>query len=604
MQTLFVREHNRIADELAQRDPQLSDEQLYQQARAIVTAELQAITYNEFLPALLGEDAISEYEGYDSSVDSSISNLFSTAAYRLGHSLLSSELQLIDGEGNVEELALQNAFFSPDIVSENGIDSILRGAATQTSQELDAQIIDDVRNFLFGPPGSGGFDLASLNIQRGRDHGLPSYNQARIDLGLTPATTFADISSDPDVQARLASVYDSVDDVDVWVGGLAEDHVEGSSTGELLRTVLVDQFSRIRDGDRLWYENNFSGEQLRRLDNTTLADVIERNTDVEGLQENVFFVEGREVGLNDEVVLFDADTGRFSIGKSDGEHFELVAGPRWSKDAGFELFDGDFNGDGRLDVAGFNDAGQWYVALADGESFQTDYFGRWSATAGWSDIRVGDFNGDGNDDVVGRTASGQLWIGQSDGDSFTNTYGGRWNTTGWTDVLVGDFDGNGTDDLAGRQATGEWYVANGTDGRFQTSYAGRWSGSAGWQDVVVGDFNGDQQDDFAGRTASGQWWIGEIHNGRLQSNYAGRWSSNGWDSVMVGDLDGDQRDDLIGITQRGEIYVNHTTPDGNSRRTVVDVGTRPIIPDVALYGDFTTMDATDIAPVWTRMVTG
>ncbi|MCA9075271.1 MAG: peroxidase, partial [Planctomycetaceae bacterium] len=222
MHTIWVREHNRIATELASEDPSLTDEELYQQARAIVTGELQAITYNEFLPALLGFDAISEYQGYDPTVDPSISNLFSTAAYRFGHSLLSPELQRLNSDGSVAaegNIALQDAFFSPDELIGNGVDSLLQGAATQLAQELDNQVVDDVRNFLFGPPGAGGFDLASLNIQRGRDHGLPDYNQARIDLGLEPVTSFADITSDADLAARLEEVYGDVNNIDVWVGG-------------------------------------------------------------------------------------------------------------------------------------------------------------------------------------------------------------------------------------------------------------------------------------------------------------------------------------------------------------------------------------------------
>ncbi|MCA9079730.1 MAG: peroxidase [Planctomycetaceae bacterium] len=296
MQTLWVREHNRIADELAARDPSLTDEQLYQGARRVVIAEIQAITYNEFLPALLGSNAPGDYEGYDPNVDPGIANIFSTAAYRLGHSLLSPELQRIGADGSVIDegnLALQSAFFNPSEVVDHGIDSLLRGAATQLAQELDNQVIDDVRNFLFGPPGAGGFDLASLNIQRGRDHGLADYNQARIDMGLAPVTSFSEISSDPEVAAKLESLYGSVDNIDAWVGGLAEDHLPGSSVGELFTAVLADQFERLRAGDRYWYQNTFSGEELRRIDGTTLKDVIERNTDITGLQDNVFF--GKEV---------------------------------------------------------------------------------------------------------------------------------------------------------------------------------------------------------------------------------------------------------------------------------------------------------------------
>ncbi len=292
MHTIWVREHNRIATELAAEHPFATDEELYQQARAIVVGEIQAITYNEFLPALLGFDALSHYSGYDPTVDPGISNIFSTAAYRFGHSLLSPVLQRTDADGNQApegDLALQSAFFNPTEIIDHGVDSLLQGAATQLAQELDNQVVDDVRNFLFGPPGAGGFDLVSLNIQRGRDHGLPDYNQARIDLGLSPVTDFGDITSNQALAESLRLTYGDVNHMDVWVGGLVEDHLPGSSMGELFSTVIVDQFERIRAGDRFWYENVFSGKQLQSVDNTTLAEVIQRNSGVTGLQENVFF---------------------------------------------------------------------------------------------------------------------------------------------------------------------------------------------------------------------------------------------------------------------------------------------------------------------------
>ncbi len=157
------------------------------------------------------------------------------------------------------------------------------------AQEIDNEVVDDVRNFLFGPPGAGGFDLASLNIQRGRDHGLSDYNSTRVAMGLDAVESFSDISSDPEVAARLEELYGTVDNIDLWVGGLAEDHLPGSSMGETFTAIIVDQFERLRDGDRFWYENVFSGDALREINGTTLADVIERNSDVSGLQENVFF---------------------------------------------------------------------------------------------------------------------------------------------------------------------------------------------------------------------------------------------------------------------------------------------------------------------------
>lgn len=293
MHTLFVREHNRLARHIRKHHPNFTDDEIYERARRLVGAMIQVITYKEFLPVLLGPDALSPYTGYKSDTNPGISNLFSTAAFRLGHSLLSPELLRLKRNGKpikAGNLPLREAFFAPwRITDEGGIAPILRGLAAQPAQELDAHIVDDVRNFLFGPPGAGGFDLASLNIQRGRDHGLPSYNDARIALNLAPATSFTDIASNADLRERLAQAYGTVEAVDVWVGGLAEDHVPGAMVGELFNRILRDQFQRLRDGDRYWYQNVFSARTIRKLERTTLADIIRRNTEIRNeIQDNVF----------------------------------------------------------------------------------------------------------------------------------------------------------------------------------------------------------------------------------------------------------------------------------------------------------------------------
>ncbi|MGB8329028.1 MAG: peroxidase family protein, partial [Polyangiales bacterium] len=284
MHTLFVREHNRLAAEIAASDPSLSGEEIYQEARRIVGAQMQVITYNEFLPALLGPNAIGQYHGYIWSTSPVIANEFSTAVYRFGHSALSPILRRIDAAGNpIPEghLALRDAFFRPDrITDEGGIEPLLRGLASQLCSRIDTEVVDDVRNFLFGPPGAGGFDLPSLNIQRGRDHGLPSYNQARSAMGLAARTSFAEVTSDPDTQARLASVYASVDDIDLWVGALAEDPVNGGHLGELAFKVIKKQFEGLRAGDRYFYRAVMSPQEISDLEATTLADVIRRNTSI------------------------------------------------------------------------------------------------------------------------------------------------------------------------------------------------------------------------------------------------------------------------------------------------------------------------------------
>lgn len=291
IQTLFVREHNRLAKEIAQRNPGWTDEQIYQRARSLVIGEIQAITFNEFLPALLGKRAIRPYAGYNPRVNPGIATEFSTAAFRLGHSMLEDEVEFLDNAGNPvrEAVSLAQAFFNPSLVQETGIDPILKYIASSNAQEIDTQVVDGLRNFLFGPPGAGGMDLASLNIQRGRDHGLADYNSTRAALGIAKVTSFAQITSDEALQQELQEVYGSVDNIDLWVGGLAEDHLRGSSVGPTFQRILVDQFTRLRDGDRFWYQRDLSARDLRALGRTRLADVIRRNTTTTLLQPNVFY---------------------------------------------------------------------------------------------------------------------------------------------------------------------------------------------------------------------------------------------------------------------------------------------------------------------------
>jgi hypothetical protein len=281
--TLFMREHNRKAAEIAARDPGLSDDEIYERARRFVGALVQAISTREFLPALLGPGALPAYRGYDPSVDARISTIFSTASYRFGHSALSPRILRLDAslaEIPAGHLPLRSAFFGTAAVISDGIDPILRGLAIGRAQRVDALIIDDVRNFLFGPPGAGGFDLASLNIQRGRDHGLPGYNEAREALGLPRRATFSEMTSDPTVRARLASVYADPDEVDVWLGGLCEDPLPGAHVGPLVARVLREQFTALRDGDRFWYERALPPEVRDEVSRTRLSDVIRRNTGI------------------------------------------------------------------------------------------------------------------------------------------------------------------------------------------------------------------------------------------------------------------------------------------------------------------------------------
>lgn len=298
MHTLFVREHNRLARLIMDQSPELDAEAVYQAARRLVIAEIQMITYDEHLPALVGPGAIDNYRGYDPSINPTIYNEFSAAAFRLGHSMVSDTIQRLDANNNTiagGPLSLRDAFFTaPQLLqAENDIDPILRGLASQVHQAVDAKVIHTLRNLLFGAPGSGGLDLISLNIQRGRDHGLPYYNDMRIAMGLTPIDSFEQISNDSELNQSLQDAYGDVDKIDLWVGGLAESPLLnlGSQLGELFRAVVIKQFTELRDGDRFWYQNYLTENELAMVEGTTLAQVIRNNTSIGNeIPDNVFFV--------------------------------------------------------------------------------------------------------------------------------------------------------------------------------------------------------------------------------------------------------------------------------------------------------------------------
>ncbi len=347
MHTLFVREHNWHADRIRAASPGMPGDEVYERARAIVAAEMQAITYREFLPLLLGPGAIPPYSGYNASVNPGVANVFATAAYRVGHTMLTAFLPRLNPANHTipgGDLALRDAFFAPAELIATNIDPILRGLAQQKSQNIDRHVIDDVRNFLFGAPGAGGFDLPALNLQRGRDHGLPTYNDVRAAYGVGPALGFDDPLLDPEAADALDDVYASIDDVDPWVGMLCETHRPGALVGETLFRVLRDQFLRLRDGDRFWYESYLPPDLVQMVESTRLSDVIRRNTTIGAeLQMEVFLT------MEPDPDACECDMN--ADGRTDVHDFAAFAtffgGPASGPG------EGDFDGNGVVDVTDF-----------------------------------------------------------------------------------------------------------------------------------------------------------------------------------------------------------------------------------------------------------
>ncbi len=293
MHTLWVREHNRLARLIREASPTLKGNRIYERARARVIAHVQAITYNEFLPRLLGKSALGRYRGWDRRIDAGICTEFSTAAYRFGHSMVSPRLLRLRRDGKPisrGHLKLRDGFFAPhELTPEIGIEPYLRGLVAQRAFKIDTMMVDEMRNFLFGRPEAGGFDLAALNVQRGRDHGLADYNSVREGYGMPRLTRFNEIAQDSRTATELRQLYGDIDDIDLWVGAMAEQHAPGAMVGPTNRAILVEQFRRLRDGDRFFYARSFDGAELAEIESTTLADVIRHNTRIESEIRNDIF---------------------------------------------------------------------------------------------------------------------------------------------------------------------------------------------------------------------------------------------------------------------------------------------------------------------------
>jgi peroxidase len=281
---LFMREHNYWVAALKAQNPSWTGTQLYNMAKAITTAEYQNIVYTEYLPLLVGS-AVPAYKGYNSSVNAQVTQEFSTAAFRVGHSEVSDTQEGLDNQGNVvftEPLA--QAFFNTAQIDEtNGIDPLLRSIGADFSQATDVYTVAALRDLLFANLVGGGvdeMDLIAIDIRRESDVGLGNLNQTRRALGLEPYGSFAQLTSDPVLQKSFTQIYGSVNNVDLFMGGLAEKHAKGAVVGATFQAIIADQFSRLRSGDRFYWQNQgFNAELASAIENTTLNTLMKRDTD-------------------------------------------------------------------------------------------------------------------------------------------------------------------------------------------------------------------------------------------------------------------------------------------------------------------------------------
>jgi hypothetical protein len=326
--TLWTREHNFQVDNLRNaiatfKLSGVSEDDLHSMARVIIEGEYQKMIYEEFAPSIAGDvldlgSGKHGFAGYNPTVDAGISLEFAVASYRVGHSQIPQDL--------LPGVDMFSAFLNPQLFFGYGNSAIQAGLLQRSHEAIDTLMTNGVRNNLV----TRNLDLFTANVLRGRELGLPSFNAMRRELftsgpllkangtdftarfqgnplfrpyasweefgsrmrdwvpakdasGTNRAFNQADRSSwgSSALLTKFRSVYASLEDVDAWVGMLAEK--PSSDTGQmgpLMAYVFLEQLDRLQEGDRFYYIPRLKGDSSNlwnELD--TLHDIVVRTSD-------------------------------------------------------------------------------------------------------------------------------------------------------------------------------------------------------------------------------------------------------------------------------------------------------------------------------------
>jgi len=311
-------------------------ERLFQAARFGTEMQYQHLVFEEFARKV--QPAINPFLDYDVNIDPAIVAEFAHTVYRFGHSMLTEQIRRTNPDGTPNDIALIPAFLNPLAFSAGGVDdaqsagAVIRGMTREVGNEVDEFVTEALRNNLVGLP----LDLPAINLARGRDTGIPPLNEARrqfftatgssavrpydnwVDFGLAlrhpeslanfvaaygthptvlSATTLADkraagealVTPGPlspvDAADFLAGtgawagVETGLNEVDYWVGGLAEKQVIfGGLLGSTFNFVFERQLENLQNGDRLYYLSRNKGLHfLSELEGNSFSQVIMAN---------------------------------------------------------------------------------------------------------------------------------------------------------------------------------------------------------------------------------------------------------------------------------------------------------------------------------------
>ncbi len=368
---VFHSEHNRVVGDVKALVDSLEDtafrnewklaggadgwhgERLFQAARLVTEMQYQHLVFEEFArkisPAI---DVLPLNEsGYNPTLDPAITAEFAHVVYRFGHSMLTEDVPRTLANGQSADLSLFDAFLNPVAFTNDGTltaaqaaGAVVRGNIREVGNEIDEFVTDALRNRLVGLP----LDLATLNLARARDTGVPGLNAARRQLfaasddgNLEPYTSWADFGAslrNPESLVNFVAAYgthpvlegaDTLDakraaarllvdggagapadreafmagdgawsdptsvgleEVELWVGGLAEKPgLFGSMLGSTFNAVFETQLENLQFGDRFYYLSRLNGTNLlSQLENNSFGALISRNTDAKDLPFDVF----------------------------------------------------------------------------------------------------------------------------------------------------------------------------------------------------------------------------------------------------------------------------------------------------------------------------
>ena len=582
---------------------------MFQGAKLVVEMEYQHTAVDQYARAVSPD--IPEFSAYSTDIDSTISMAYAQGAFRFGHSTLRETIDTMDPDGGITgqimSFALEKAFLNPDLYAQVGASSLVLGMTHQVMNDVDEFVTPALQQGLLGLP----MDLAAINIARGRDVGLPTLNQARGLLGLQQYTSWTDFgqhlfhieslvnfiaaySFDGDTiraqavldatsgvfnqdYAESSTLQSAIDflnggnldfnKIDLWIGGLAEQHISGGLLGETFNVVFVDQIQRLMDGDRFYYLYRLAGTQFGdEIINEQFKDMVERTTGTAHLNGNVFGYSDQYYEMSNDATSVETQGAEHAYGQTLAEH----------------------PGIGIYTNGGTSTTGNGTIVTIDGQQFVADFR---------PDLKPDTFNTDGS--PVSGAGSGEVLAGTDFNDLIH--LGGADDTgyaEGGNDTVYGDlgfdriYGGAGNDSLDGGDqpdvvdgGDGDDIVIGGDSG---SSVAGfdQLIGGAG-DDTIYGGIGidkiyGNLGDDviYGGGDTDPFIFGGDgmdiVDGGDEQDNVYG----NDGDDLLIGGAD---KDILFG--QAGDDILRPGIPSGSANAGGGNTGNTAFGPDEVVGGE-------------------